>query len=50
LRLISLIKDEAIAKKILGAMHLASEAPELHSARPPPGGGREERQAEGLVN
>jgi hypothetical protein len=42
LRLIALIKNEDIAKKILTAMHLPSEAPELHPARPPPrqaGGG-----------
>jgi hypothetical protein len=37
LRLISLIKSEPIAKKILIAMHLPAEAPELHPARPPPG-------------
>jgi hypothetical protein len=36
LRLISLIKSEPIAKKILVAMHLPSDAPELHPARPPP--------------
>ena len=36
LRLISLIKSEPIAKKILVAMHLPAEAPELHPARPPP--------------
>jgi hypothetical protein len=30
LRLISLIKSEPIAKKILVAMHLPAEAPELH--------------------
>jgi len=38
LRLISLIKSEAIAKKILIAMHLPADAPELHPARSPPGG------------
>ncbi len=37
LRLISLIKSEAIAKKILIAMHLPADAPGLHPARPPPG-------------
>jgi hypothetical protein len=36
LRLISLIKSEAIAKTILTAMHLPLEVPELHPARPPP--------------
>jgi hypothetical protein len=36
LRLIALIKTEAIAKKILAAMHLPTEIPELHPARPPP--------------
>jgi hypothetical protein len=42
LRLIALIKSEATAKKILDAMHLPSEVPKLHPARPPPqktGGG-----------
>jgi len=40
LRLIALIKTEAVAKKILKAMHLPTEIPELHPARParpPPG-------------
>jgi hypothetical protein len=37
LRLIALIKSEPIAKKILTAMHLSTEIPELHPARPPPG-------------
>jgi len=36
LRLISLIKSEPIANKILVAMHLPADAPELHPARPPP--------------
>jgi hypothetical protein len=36
LRLIALIKSEDIAKKILTAMHLPTEVPELHPARPPP--------------
>jgi hypothetical protein len=36
LRLIALIKNEAIAKKILTAMHLPAEVPQLHPARPPP--------------
>jgi hypothetical protein len=42
LRLIALIKSEDIAKKILTAMHLPADVPELHPARPPPrenGGG-----------
>ena len=37
LRLTSLIKSETIARKILVAMHLPAEAPELHPARAPPG-------------
>jgi len=37
LRLIALIKSENVAKKILTAMHLPVEVPELHPARPPPG-------------
>jgi hypothetical protein len=37
LRLISLIKSEAVARTILIAMHLPVEVPELHPARPPPG-------------
>jgi hypothetical protein len=40
LRLIALIKTEAVAQKILKAMHLPSDVPELHPARrprPPPG-------------
>ena len=42
LQLIALIKSEDIAKKILTAMHLPAEVPQLHPARPPPretGGG-----------
>jgi hypothetical protein len=42
LRLIALIKTEDIAKKILKAMHLPSDVPQLRPARPPPqktGGG-----------
>ncbi len=35
LRLIALIKTEDIAKKILKAMHLPSDVPQLHPARPP---------------
>jgi hypothetical protein len=36
LRLIALIKSEDIARKILTAMHLPTEVPQLHPARPPP--------------
>ena len=37
LRLIALIKSEDVAKKILTAMHLPAEIPDLPPARPPPG-------------
>jgi hypothetical protein len=37
LRLIALIKTEPIASKFLTAMHLPTEIPKLHPARPPPG-------------
>jgi hypothetical protein len=50
LRLISLMKREAIAKKILTAMHLPADVPELHPARPPPGRDRAEAEAEDWVN
>ena len=46
LRLIELVKTEDIAKKILTAMHLPTEIPELHPARPPPG----EKGGEDWVN
>jgi hypothetical protein len=46
LRLIALVKNRDIAKKILTAMHLPTEVPELHPARPPPGSDREARDAE----
>jgi hypothetical protein len=36
LRLIALIKTHDVAKKILVAMHLPTDAPDLHPARPPP--------------
>jgi hypothetical protein len=36
LRLIALIKTEDIARKILTAMHLPTEVPEIHPTRPPP--------------
>jgi hypothetical protein len=32
----ALIKTEAVAQKILKAMHLPSDIPELHPARPRP--------------
>jgi hypothetical protein len=35
LRLISLIKSEPIARKILVAMHLPADVPELAAAHPP---------------
>jgi len=50
LRLISLIKSEPIAKKILVAMHLPADVPELHPARPPPGQDGAGRDAEDWVN
>jgi len=50
LRLISLIKSEAIAKKILVAMHLPADVPELHPARPPPGRDGEEREPQDWLN
>jgi hypothetical protein len=36
-RLIALIKTDAVAQKILKAMHLPSDSTELHPARSPPG-------------
>jgi hypothetical protein len=54
LRLIALIKSEDTAKKILDAMHLPSEVPKLHPARPPPGSpgveGGEEQAGESWLN
>jgi hypothetical protein len=50
LRLISLIKSEAIARRILVAMHLPADVPELHPARPPPGRDGEAREGEDSVN
>jgi hypothetical protein len=50
LRLRALIKTEAVIKKILLAMHLPAEAPELHPARPPPGRERAAGDAEELLN
>ena len=37
LRLIAITKTEAVINKMLVAMHLPAEAPELHPAPPPPG-------------
>ena len=54
LRLIALIKTEAPARKILNAMHLPSDIPQLHPARPPPGSpgveGGEEQAGESWLN
>jgi hypothetical protein len=50
LRLISLIKSEPIARKILVAMHLPAVVPELHPARPPPGQDRAGPEPEDWVN
>jgi hypothetical protein len=50
LRLIALIKTEDIAKKILTAMHLPTEVPQLHPARPPPTARQEVCGAEDWVN
>ncbi len=54
LRLVALIKSEEVAKKILTAMHLPTEVPELHPARPPPGtaavAGGEEGPGESWLN
>jgi hypothetical protein len=46
LRLIALVKNQDVAKKILTAMHLPTEVPELNPARPPPAADREVRDAE----
>jgi len=50
LRLIALIKTRAVIEKILVAMHLPADVPELHPARPPPQPEREARGAEDLIN
>jgi len=50
LRLIALVRNQDIAKRILTAMHLSTEVPELHPARPPPGCDREGQDAEEWVN
>ena len=50
LRLISLIKSKPIARKILVAMQLPADVPELHPARPPPGRDGGGRDAEDWVS
>jgi hypothetical protein len=50
LRLIALIKNQDVAKKILTAMHLPAEVPQPHAARSPPASEREARDAEDWVN
>jgi len=50
LRLIALIKNQDVAKRILVAMHLCADVPELHPARPPPTRAREARDVEDWVN
>jgi hypothetical protein len=54
LRLIALIKTEDIAERILTAMHLPVDIPELHPARPPPVSpgvaGGEERAGDDWLN
>jgi hypothetical protein len=48
LRLISLVKSEAVAKKILTAMHLSADA--RAPARAPPGRDPDARGAEDYIN
>jgi hypothetical protein len=50
LRLIALVKNQDVAKKILTAMHLPTEVPELHPARPPPPADREARDVKAWLN
>ncbi len=50
LRLVALVKSQDTAKKILTAMHLPTEVPELHPARPPPPPDREAGDAEDWLN
>lgn len=53
LRLLSLIKSEAIATKILTAMHLPADVPKPRPARPPPqhdGDARGPRRPEDDIN
>ena len=44
------MKNQDIAKKILTAMHLPTEVPELYPARPPPGSDREAGDEEDWVS
>jgi len=50
LRLIAVIKSEETATKILTVMHLPTEVPQLHPARPPPTARQEACGAEDWVN
>jgi len=50
LRLRALIKTETVIKKLLLAMHLPAEPPELHPARPPPGRERAASDPEDLLS
>jgi hypothetical protein len=50
LRLISLIRSEDIARKILVAMHLPTDLPEHHPARPRPGRAAEEADRKNWPN
>jgi hypothetical protein len=50
LRLIALVKNQDIARKILVGMHLPACVPELHPACPPPPADREARDVEEWVN
>jgi hypothetical protein len=47
---VMLVKNQAVAARILVAMHLPAELPELHPARPPPASERAEREAEDWAN
>jgi hypothetical protein len=50
LRFIALIKTSEVIVKILVAVHLSADAPELHPARPTPGAGREAGDGEEWLN
>jgi hypothetical protein len=50
LRLRALMKTREVTEKILAAMHLSAEVPELHPARPPPVTDRAARDADNLIN
>ncbi len=50
LRLLSLIKSEAIATRILTAMHLPADMPKLRPARPPPQHDGDARGPEDYIN